>query len=246
MHQILRYESTDSTNLRLKELADGADNGLVALAAEQTLGRGRLSRSWLSRKGEGAWFSILVKDARLTNENAAGLVFVCAMAGARSLKRLSGADVGIKWPNDLVRNGKKLAGILCESGFEGQRLKWTVCGVGINLTTLVFPGELPWAGSVLSETGVALEADVVVDAFLEEFDSALETLLTEGLAAVISAVKPLSATLGRRVMAEYEGGTVSGEAIDLLPDGALLLKTEDALVPLRVGDVSVRGLMGYT
>ncbi len=246
MHQILRYESTDSTNLRLKEMADEAENGLVALAAEQTLGRGRLSRSWVSRKGEGAWFSILVKDARLTNDNAAGLVFVCALAGAKSLKRLTGADISIKWPNDLVRNGKKLAGILCESGFEGDVLKWTVCGIGINLTTLTFPKELPWAGSVQGETGVALQADEVVDAFLEDFDSALEMLLTGGLAAVITAIRPLSATLGKRVMATSEGRSLTGEALELLPDGALLLKTEDGLMPLRVGDVSVRGIMGYT
>ncbi|MBR4234660.1 MAG: biotin--[Clostridia bacterium] len=245
-HEIIHYSTVDSTNRVLKELAAAAQDGTVVLADAQTAGRGRLGRSWNSARGEGAYLSVLVKDTRITGGSVSALVFVCALACARALVTLSGApDIMIKWPNDIVLHGKKLAGILCESGFENGSPVWTVCGIGINLTQDSFPPELPWAASVKSETGRVLTPRDAADAVLGEFDAALETLLTKGSAALLGELKPFSATLGREVRAEGEGISVSGKAIDIAPDGSLIVRTDDGLRTLRAGEVSVRGIMGY-
>lgn len=246
MHRIIYYERTDSTNRRLKLLAPEAENGLTIIADEQTDGRGRLDRKWLSGPGEGAWFSVLVKDSRLSGENAAGMVFVCALAAARALRKLTGREeILVKWPNDIVMNGKKLAGILCESGFEGNRPAWIVCGIGINLCQTSFDPSIPWAGSVLSETGLRIDRNETVHAFLEEFDIAIRQYLESGPASVLKELEPLSATLGRRVRAQGEQMTVSGTAVGFAEDGSLLIDTGHGLETVRVGDVSVRGIMGY-
>ena len=247
MHRIIHFESIDSTNEYLKTVATEAEDGLVAVADEQTMGKGRMGRQWISQKGQGAWFSLLVKRDGINKENVSGLVFVCALAAARSLSRLTGnRDILIKWPNDIVLHGKKLAGILCESGFSGEEIRFSVCGIGINLTGEHFPSELPWAGSVLSETGVCLSAGSVIHAFLEEYDAALELMLKGGVQAVLDEIKYMSATLGRTVEATLPDGKLLGKAVSFAPDGALIIKTANGLVKVNAGDVSVRGIMGYT
>ncbi len=246
MHEIVRLETVGSTNEYLKSLAKTARGGLVALAEEQTGGKGRLGRSWLSLKGQGAWFSVLVKDGRLCAENAAGLVFVCALACAKSLRRLCASnDILVKWPNDIVLHGKKLCGILCESGFDGEKLCYSICGIGINLLSEHFPGELPWATSVLAETGLKLDPLSVTEAFLAEFDILSEKLYNIGLAEILDELRPVSATLGKTVCASGPDGTVTGLASDFAPDGALLIRTREGVQRVNVGDVSVRGVMGY-
>ena len=247
MHRILHYESVDSTNERLKAVAAQSPDGLVISADEQTLGKGRLGRKWVSDKGQGAWFSLLVKRDGIDKSNAGGLVFVCAIAAYKSLSMLTKrADIRIKWPNDIVLNGKKLAGILCESGFDGDRISWSVCGIGINLTAEHFPPELPWAASVRNETGIWLSADDVINAFLKEFDEALNLLISGGLAAVLDEISPISATIGKTVEADMPSGKITGRATGFEESGALIIETQSGPVSVNVGDVSVRGIMGYT
>lgn len=241
-HEIRRFEQIDSTNALLKKLAGEADNGLTLWADSQTAGRGRLDRKWVSAAGEGAWFSVLVKDERLSRDNAAGLVFVCALAAAGALRQLTGrTDIGIKWPNDIVLNGKKLAGILCECGLEGEKPVWCVCGVGINLTQERFDDSLPWAGSVKSETGIACAPRDVIEAFLAAFDRETERLLSQGTAPILKDIAGLSATLGKTVRA----GDITGTAAGFLPDGSLRIQTAEGETVVHAGDVSVRGLYGY-
>ncbi|MBQ9409595.1 MAG: biotin--[Clostridia bacterium] len=246
MHELIHLDTVDSTNEYLKRLSRDAQDGLTVWADEQTLGKGRLGRRWVSQRGQGAWFSVIVKDARLPPQNASGLVFVCALAAARSLAKLAASTkLSIKWPNDIVLNGKKIAGILCESGYEGDTLSWSICGIGINLTGLTFPPELPWAASIASETGVQLKCLDVIEEFLSAFDTGLETLFANGLGAVLNEIKPLSATLGKTVSADMHGESLIGKAIDFAPDGALLIEAGGTIHKINVGDVSVRGVMGY-
>ncbi len=245
MRRIIFLDSVDSTNLKLKQLADTAPNGTAVIADCQTAGRGRLGRNWLSRSGDGAWFSVLVKDARLTSLNAEGLVFCCALAAADALKELSRKEILIKWPNDLVLNGKKLCGILCESGFDGDKLKWSVCGIGINLNAESFPPELPYATSLRLETGFVYDSRQVALDTLARFDTYTEMLYNDGLEKLTGLIAPISATLGREVRAIYAGTELQGTAERLLPDGSLLIRTTDGPVSVRSGEVSVRGLYGY-
>ena len=244
-HEIRSFETLDSTNEYLKRIADDAMDGLVVCAKEQTAGKGRIGRSWTSQKDEGAWFSVMVKDERLNAENAAGLVFVCAFATASSLRMLTGKDIQIKWPNDIVINGRKLVGILCESSLKAGNVLWSVCGIGINLNTEQFPEALPWATSLYRETGSRYDAKTVTEHFLIEFDIAIERMLTDGMKAILDAIKPLSATVGQIVHAEQGDITIIGRAVDFAKDGSLLIETENGIRQVNVGDVSVRGLMGY-
>ena len=247
MHKIIHLSSVDSTNEYLKRISASAQSGLTVWADEQTMGKGRLNRHWVSEKGDGAWFSLIVKDSRLTPETATSLVFVCALAAAQSLMSLSANhDICIKWPNDLVLHGKKLVGILCESGFDGEKLSYIICGIGINLNAKHFPSELPWATSLYLETGKRLEAETVIEAFLKEFDALLEMLLTKGLNSILERIKPLSATIGRTVCAVKGEEKLVGQAVDFDERGALVIENEDGRHFIEVGDVSVRGVMGYT
>lgn len=245
MSSLIFLDSVDSTNDRLKQIADDSPNGTAVIAACQTAGRGRLGRNWLSRPGEGAWFSVLVKDERLTSVNAGGLVFCCALAAADVLRTICGQKILIKWPNDLILNGKKLCGILCESGYDGDTLRWAVCGIGINLNAESFPPELPFATSLLIETGLVTDSRQVALDTLARFDAYTEILYNDGQEKLVSMVAPVSATLGREVRAVSSAAELVGTAEALLPDGSLLISTAHGKVSVRSGEVNVRGLYGY-
>lgn len=239
-------EQTDSTNAYVKRIAESKPNGYTALARLQTAGRGRFDRRWCCGKDEGACFSVLVKDPRLTAQTAPGLVFVCALSAAKALAKLTETDgIRIKWPNDLVLNGKKLCGILCESAFSGADVAWSVCGVGINLLTESFPEDLPHATGIKKETGIVLTPAETVDAFLTEFDILTEILFTRGLEPILNEITPLSATLGRTVRAENGDTSLTGQAVRFEKDGSLVMNVNGEEQVIRVGDVSVRGIMGY-
>lgn len=231
-HTIICLDEVDSTNNVIKQMAEeGAPDGLVVRAELQTAGRGRLERRWVAEKGENATFSILIR------KGVDGLVFRAALAAARAVKALTGADTLVKWPNDIVLNGKKIAGILCECAMSEGEIEYMVVGVGVNLNTQHYPADLPYAGSVLMETGIRLSADAFVNEFLSHFDESLDLTLE----TVLSEISRISATLGRRVRA----GDVTGIAEHFEPDGSLVIHSEKGYHTIVVGDVSVRGLYGY-
>lgn len=246
-HLIVRYAVADSTNLRLKADADQYPDGTVIMADEQTNGRGRMDRRWLSRSGAGAWFSYLFKPSfAFPAMNTPGFVFVAALAAANALILMTGADIQIKWPNDLVFNGKKLCGIMCEMKTRDTELDHAVIGIGINLSGSDFPDDLPYAASVESETGIKISPERMITAFLDEFDKVSHRFLKYGLKEILNSIAPISATLGKKVTAVSDSGIITGIATGFLDDGALLIDDGSDTHVFRAGDVSVRGVMGYT
>ena len=233
-NNIIHLEQIDSTNAELKRrAAQGAADGTVVWADEQTAGRGRLNRSWLSEKSKGALFSLLLRG------RSEGLVFRCALAAAQVLRDLTGADILVKWPNDIVLHGKKLAGILCEAAIMGDDEVWMIAGIGVNLLETHFPEDLPWAGSVLSETGLKLDAYEFIVKWLTAFNE----IQSMSIGEVLNSLIPISATIGNRVRA----GEIEGMAEGFDADGSLIIRAEDGVHKIIVGDVSVRGIMGgYT
>lgn len=245
-HTVFIYDKTDSTNTRMKLLADeGVPHGSVALAREQTNGRGRMHREWLSREGAGAWFTTLTRPTGLKAEDAHGLVFVSALALARALKSLTGADIRIKWPNDIVLNGKKLAGIMCEMRSCGTMTEWAIAGIGLNLADSGFPDELPNASSVEHETGVPISSEGLLGAFLPEFDLIYDKWLGSGLKTILNEIEPLSATLGKSVKVFMDGTEIEGEATAFSEIGELIIRRCGEEIKVMAGDVSVRGASGY-
>ena len=248
-HRVYWYPVIDSTNIGAKALARaGEAHGALVAADEQTHGRGRFDRKWLSRPGCGAWFTMLVRpqEGRVKTEDASGLVFVAALAMAKTLNTFAPGSVTVKWPNDLVSNNHKICGIMCEMSATMQGLDWAVLGIGVNLTGFEFPEELPWAGSFESETGVKLTAQEVISSFLNQFDDLYDEWLKNGLPPILSSLTPLSATLNRHVrVIGQNGDTLTGTAVRFESDGALVVDDGESLHILRAGDVSVRGMMDY-
>lgn len=248
-HAARIYELADSTNTRMKAWAEeDAPDGAVAFAREQSAGRGRFDRKWLSRPDMGAWFSILVRPAPNTMPAtcAADLVFVAALATARALNEKASGAVRIKWPNDLVCKSRKIAGMLAEMRITGMFLAWAVVGIGVNLLGSAPSPDLPWAATLESTCGIRMSPEDAVNRIVAHFDDARELYQKNGLSAILSEIRPLSATLGKEIQVHGQTETFVGFARDFADDGALIVDTLDrGQVFVRAGDVSVRGLMGY-
>ena len=239
------YEDTlTSTNAILKDMAkSGAPHGCVCLCEQQTAGRGRLDRSWFSPAGQGIWMSVLLRPA-LAPENAPLITFCAALAMAQAVRRVTGLAVGIKWPNDLVLQGRKLCGILLEMGFDGQGM-YVVCGTGLNVGKAAYTPDLADKAIALDECVPRPDRGEIIAAYLSALEDALDAVERCGFAGIAEAYRQCSVTLGSevRVIGAEE---FTGVAEDVDASGALLVRMADGeLHRVLAGDVSVRGLMGY-
>lgn len=228
----------DSTNLEARRWARaGAPHGAVVIAARQTAGRGRRGRGWLSAPGVGLWFSMVLRPD-MPMEKYPLLPFALALAGADACHGVSGGDVQIKWPNDLVLHGRKVAGLLVE--LEGEA---AVMGIGINVRQRLadFPPELrARAGSLDMLTGQCTDMDRLATALIQAIQCRVDApdFMGEYAARCV--------TIGSAVRVHAQDEAFEGVAEGLDEIGALLVRTADGgLRRVLAGDVSVRGLMGY-
>ncbi|MFB6156077.1 MAG: biotin--[acetyl-CoA-carboxylase] ligase [Haloferacaceae archaeon] len=212
------HDSLPSTNDRARELAAEGREDVVVVADEQTGGRGRLSREWNSPSG-GVWASVLTRP-RLPPAHAPLYTLAAAVAVTRAARGV-GVDASIKWPNDVMVDDAKLAGVLTEMEGEADRISWLIVGVGVNAN--VDPDSLPaGATSLRAEVG-----DVTRSEFLQRALTAFDTL-TADPDAILDAWREHAATLGRRVRVETPTGVVEGRAVGVRFPGALVVETEDA------------------
>lgn len=242
----IRYALTlDSTNRQVKQMAvAGAPNGSLALCEEQTAGRGRLGRTWVSSPGVGLWHSLLLRP-RLSPEYAPLVTFACAMAMARALERLQVGSVMIKWPNDLIFHGKKICGILNEVSCDMDQIEYLVLGVGLNVKNGSVPEELKDKAGCLEDYCMPPRRRVILAAYLDEMERIMYALEEKGYAAIEAGYREKSCTLGNRVQV-IGSETFEGTAKDMDSSGALLVEDDLGKVHrVLAGDVSVRGVMGY-
>jgi len=227
-YEVEFHETVDSTNARARELADEGGTNLVVLADQQTGGRGRLDRSWSSPSG-GVWLSILVRPD-VPPTRAPLFTLAAAVATARAVREV-GVDASIKWPNDILLDGRKLAGILTEMEGEADRVSWLVVGIGVNanVDAAALPGDQPVA--TLREAVGDVDRRTVTQTLLEEFHS-----LTEDPDAVLPAWRDLSSTLGRRVRIDTGGEQIVGDAVDVTDPGTLVVDTGDGRREVSAGD----------
>lgn len=240
---IARYESVDSTNAEAKRRAlTGAMEKTLVLADTQTAGRGRMARRWESPAGAGLWMTQLLFPQNVAARDAGGAVFLCAAALCECLREKTRCDILIKWPNDLVLNGRKICGMLAECGMDGETCRYLALGIGLNLRKGALPGELIYASSIEGETGLLLTEEEILRDYLPRFDELEGIWERNGLRPVLDRVRPLSATLKQEIR-------VNGEhafALDMADDGALLARFDDGTERVvRAGDVSVRGITDY-
>jgi BirA family biotin operon repressor/biotin-[acetyl-CoA-carboxylase] ligase len=232
---IHRLEEVDSTNTYVRDRArHGAAAGLVAVADHQTAGRGRLDRRWESPPGANLLASVLLRpdiDGRDVHL-CAGAV---ALAGADACREVAGVEPVLKWPNDLLLGGAKLAGVLAEAEFAGSSLTAVVVGIGINV---VWPGPPEAGGTCLDDVGGATQPMVLLDHLL----SALEprcALLEEstGRRALADEVRRHCGTLGQQVRVTLAGEEITGRASAIDDAGRLVVATTAGPRAVSAGDV---------
>lgn len=242
---IYYYEETDSTNNRAKQEADVAPDGSAFLAEIQTGGKGRLGRNWSSSPGVGVWTSILLKPD-LPPASTVQITLLAGLAVCRTVRALSGVQALIKWPNDVVAEGKKICGILTEMSAEMERVNYIVCGIGINVNTPSFSEDLQSrAASLYTLTGKTYDRKQVARRLFEEFEALYDQFLQDGAEAVLPAYKEYCVTLGKEVSVLSNNETIPGKAIDITPDGCLTVETANGRITVNAGEVSVRGIYGY-
>ncbi len=240
---IAYFKETDSTNLRAKFLAsDGAPEGTVVVAESQTRGRGRRGRSWFSPSGEGIYTSIILRPSISPNE-APKLTLMASVAVAEALLSMTSLDINIKWPNDILVKGRKIAGILTEISMEMDRIDYIVIGVGINVNTprkSLPPDIRDIATSVFMETGKPFPRIALLRAYLEWLEIYYETFKTKGFEPVMNRWKSLADIIGHRVSVDMIDRVRVGEVLDVDKDGFLILKEQGgALERIISGDVTL-------
>lgn len=241
---ILFCHEVDSTNDWAKEVAMyGAHEGTVLIAETQAKGRGRLGREWISPTG-GLWFSLILRP-KLIPAEAVKLTFVAGLAVAKVLREMFDLKVWTKWPNDVLVDGRKICGILTEMSTTGETVNFVVVGVGINVNFYVenfFPEELKRvATSLENELGRKVQLEELFRILLEKMEALYEQFTKEGLDPILEEWKKYADFLGRKVEIITQNEKLSGLALDIDREGALVLKLEDGTSKrVFVGDVSLR------
>lgn len=245
--EIFCYNTLDSTNLKAKELAEaGYPSGTLVLAESQTAGRGRRGRDWTSEEGTGIFMSFILKSG-LTIENASMVTLVCALAVSTGISQVIGQEAQIKWPNDIVMNGKKICGILTEMSVDSGKVGHVVVGIGINVSNLQFPEEIAnTAGSLYTETGKFFQRAEIVGAILEKFETYYALFLkTQDLSLMQEEYNGLLANRNREVRVLDPREPFEGKALGITEKGELIVETPQGKQMVSGGEVSVRGIYGY-
>lgn len=246
---MIRYfKELDSTNVKIKELADdGAAHGTVVVADRQTAGRGRRGRTWESPAGKNLYFSILVRP-EIETQKAPMLTLVMAYSAAKAIREHLNMQVMIKWPNDLVVSKKKICGILTEMNLKKSKIDYIVVGTGVNVNVTEFPEELQnKATSLCLEKGNIVDRNLLLTKILAEFWKQYDRFLeVQDLAFLRDEYNEMLINRDREVLVlepehEYQavarGINQTGELEVVLEDG------NEAVV--YAGEVSVRGIYGY-
>ncbi len=241
---IRRVQETGSTNEDAFALGRaGAPAGVVCLAESQTRGRGRLARSWFSPPGVGLYCSVLLRPSLSFRD--AGLLSFCSALAMTDAVRASGLQVFVKWPNDIVCEGRKICGILsaCDGGADG--LRFAVIGSGLNLLQGSYPEDLRDRAACLADFGIRTDRDVLLHRYLDELAGAVTLLEKEGFSPLRQRLEKVCILLSKPVTVSG-GQEAEGIAEGIGDHGELLLRTADGnLLSVTCGDVSVRGMNGY-
>ena len=239
-HVIHRFEELETTMLEATTLAEeDAPEGTLVIAEEQTAGRGRLGRSWVSAPGVGLYFSIVLRPSMPAAQSAI-LTLAIGLGVARGIGEACGIQCDIRWPNDVLLNGKKCSGILVEMAADDERIRYAVAGVGINVNQAEMPAELAdTATSLRIETGGEYVREVVLDKVLRNSERYYEMFLERGPRAIVNAFSRASSyARGKRVAIETGKEVIVGTTAGLDGAGVLLLKRDDgSLEPILAGSV---------
>ncbi|MCI5857850.1 MAG: biotin--[acetyl-CoA-carboxylase] ligase [Agathobacter sp.] len=245
--ELFCFDEIDSTNTKAKELAEqGYPSGTLVVADRQIAGRGRRGRSWDSPAGIGIFMTLMLKPD-INPNNASMLTLVTALATAQAISDVTGADARIKWPNDIVINGKKVCGILTEMSAQFDYINHIVIGIGINVHNESFPEEIrETASSLFLESGRHIHRADLIVRFLERFEANYAIFLqTEDLEGLMRDYNALLVNIQKQVRILDPKEPFEGKAIGITKRGELIVDTWESRKLVSSGEVSVRGIYGY-
>jgi BirA family biotin operon repressor/biotin-[acetyl-CoA-carboxylase] ligase len=247
-HPVCYYQTTGSTNNDAARLADeGAPQGTLVVAETQGQGKGRRGRTWITPVGTSIAMSLLMRP-QIAPEHASMVTLVMGLAVADACREVCGVRAGIKWPNDVVAEGRKICGILTEMTSEIDYVKYLVIGIGINTSTEAFPEELSdRAVSLYQLTGHRPVRAQLIASCMKYFEEYYEIFArTEDLSQLMESYNALLAGRGERVRVLEPGHEYEGVSEGINARGELMVRREDGTVTnVYAGEVSVRGIYGY-
>lgn len=245
--EIFYFPVLDSTNTKAKQLAEeGYPSGTLVVAEQQDAGRGRRGRGWASPRGVGIFMTLMLKPDILPN-NASMLTLVAALAVAAAIRKCTGRPAGIKWPNDIVMNGKKVCGILTEMSAQIDYVNHVVVGIGINVHNESFPEDIaPTATSLYLETGVHYRRAALIEEIWEQFERYYAVFLqTQDLSGLVKEYEAHLVNMHQSVRVIDPKEPFEGRAMGITPRGELMVDTWESRRLVSAGEVSVRGIYGY-
>lgn len=244
----IALDQVDSTNDYAAKMAkQGAPHGTLVTAEYQHGGKGRRGRSWVMPKGSSIAASILVRPS-LEPEKASMMTLVAGMAAAKGIRKITGLDVKLKWPNDGVIEGRKVSGTLTEMSMQQGTVDHIVIGTGINVNVTEFPEELKGiATSLALEKGSMVTRTEVLCAYVEEFEKLYEQFMTDrDMTGLQEEYQQLLVNCDRQVRVLEPGREYEGIARGIDKLGQLLVEKEDgSIIKVYAGEVSVRGIYQY-
>ncbi len=228
--ELIYFAETDSTNDRAHELAkDGAAEGTVVVADAQQAGKGRLGRRWESPAGVNLYLSIILRPP-IAPRHATQLTFLSAAAVARTITQVTGLTPTVKWPNDVLLEGRKVAGLLNELDAETERIRYLILGVGVNINMRQeqFPDDLRYpATSLALASGSEVSRLLFARTLLQQLDAFYGQYRTQGFRPILQAWQEYFVLTGQLVEVDCQGRVVCGRVTGLDDDGALLLRLAD-------------------
>lgn len=246
--EVLYFDTIDSTNTKAQELAEkGYPSGTLVVADKQESGKGRRGRSWVSPSGTGIFMTLMIKPD-INPNNASMLTLVAALAVAKAITSVTGEKALIKWPNDIVINGKKVCGILTEMNAQFDYINHIVVGIGINVHNESFPEEISqMASSLMIEAGGKRfhRAQIIAET-MSYFEQYYDIFLkTQDLSALVREYDELLVNRNKSVRVLDPKEPFDGKAMGITPKGELIVDTWESRKLVSSGEVSVRGIYGY-
>lgn len=240
--EIHSYQALKSTNELGYRLAQNqASEGTLVISEHQTKGKGRMGRGWFSPPGVGLWMSLILRP-QIPPSKAPGISICAGLALAQAVKELTNLDARIKWPNDCVVNGKKIAGILLELSAELDKIDFVILGVGVNVKQYKkdFPRSLiRKATSLKMELGEEVPRLKLLKLFLQRFEKVYLQFKKNGLKNLRPEIKMVSSLLGKKIKVKWGKKILKGEAKDVNEDGSLIIRTDEGEKVISAGEVTL-------